>query len=47
MGPNGEISEKLDGEGYMMCSYPNYAKYVGGLVNSVSSYKSEKPILYV
>lgn len=43
IGPKGEISEKLEGEGYMMCSYPNYAKYTGGPAHLVSSYESETP----
>jgi feruloyl esterase len=43
IGPKGEISEKPEGEGYMMCSYPNYAKYTGGPIKMVTSYTSEKP----
>ncbi len=43
IGSKGEISKKLEGEGYMMCSYPNYAKYVSGPKNIVSSYISKKP----
>lgn len=43
IGSDGEIRETLDGEGYMMCSFPNYAKYTGGPANMVSSYLSEAP----
>ncbi len=39
----GEISKKLEGEGYMMCSFPNYAKYKGGAENNISSYESTAP----
>lgn len=43
IGTNGNISEELTGEGYLMCSYPNYAKYVGGPADQVSSYVSTSP----
>ncbi|HYQ57563.1 MAG TPA: tannase/feruloyl esterase family alpha/beta hydrolase [Draconibacterium sp.] len=43
IGPRGEISERLEGEGYLMCSYPSYAKYTSGPKNMVSSYSSVKP----
>jgi feruloyl esterase len=41
--PKGKISAKQEGAGYMLCSYPNYAKYVSGPADQVSSYVSEKP----
>lgn len=37
---DGKISEKQEGEGYLLCSFPNYPKYVKGPVNEVSSYVS-------
>lgn len=36
----GKISDKKEGEGYLLCSYPNYAKYISGPTNQVSSYIS-------
>jgi feruloyl esterase len=36
----GRISEKQQGAGYLLCSYPNYPKYVGGPTDQVSSYVS-------
>ena len=39
--PKGKISEKQEGLGYLLCSYPNYAKYVSGATDQVSSYISE------
>jgi feruloyl esterase len=39
----GRIGEKQEGSGYLLCSYPNYSKYVGGPVDQVSSYISAKP----
>lgn len=41
--PKGRISNNLEGEGYLLCSYPNYPKYVAGPDNMVTSYKSEVP----
>lgn len=41
--PKGKIGVKQEGEGYLLCSYPNYAKYVGGPSNQVSSYISVEP----
>lgn len=38
--PKGKIGVKQEGEGYLLCSYPNYLKYVGGPANQVSSYIS-------
>lgn len=38
--PKGKIGIKQEGEGYLLCSYPNYSKYVGGTTGQVSSYKS-------
>ena len=39
----GKISDKQEGSGYVLCSYPNYPKYIGGPVDQVTSYKSTKP----
>ncbi len=36
----GRISEKKEGAGYLLCSYPNYPKYTGGPAEQVSSYVS-------
>ena len=38
--PKGKIGVKQKGEGYLLCSYPNYPKYVGGPADQVSSYIS-------
>ena len=38
--PKGTISEKPEGAGYLLCSYPNYPKYVSGPADQVSSYVS-------
>ena len=38
--PQGRIIDKMEGEGYLLCSYPNYQKYVGGPTNQVTSYIS-------
>lgn len=38
--PKGKIGEKQEGAGYLLCSYPNYSKYVGGPADQVSSYIS-------
>jgi feruloyl esterase len=38
--PKGKIGTNQQGEGYLLCSYPNYSKYIGGPANQVSSYKS-------
>jgi hypothetical protein len=38
--PKGKISEKQEGTGYLLCSYPNYPKYVSGPADQVTSYKS-------
>ncbi len=40
IGDKGKISEKQEGAGYLLCSYPNYPKYVGGPTDQASSYKS-------
>ncbi len=40
--PNGNISESMEGEGYLMCSFPNYAKYIEGSPDQISSYASKK-----
>lgn len=39
----GRISVKPEGKGYLLCSYPNYPKYVGGPAELVSSYVSTAP----
>jgi hypothetical protein len=41
--PKGRIGNKQEGKGYLMCSYPNYQKYVGGPEDEVSSYESVEP----
>jgi feruloyl esterase len=38
--PKGKISEKPEGAGYLLCSYPNYPKYVNGPTDQASSYIS-------
>ena len=38
--PKGKISEKVEGAGYLLCSYPNYPKYVGGSTEQAASYIS-------
>lgn len=37
---NGRIVEKPEGAGYLLCSYPNYPKYINGPTNHLSSYIS-------
>jgi feruloyl esterase len=37
---DGKIGEKQEGEGYLLCSFPNFPKYVKGPANEVSSYVS-------
>lgn len=39
---DGRINEKPEGIGYLLCSYPNYPKYVSGPTNQISSYISAK-----
>ena len=41
--PKGKIGAKQEGAGYLLCSYPNYPKYVGGPADQVSSFVSEAP----
>ncbi|HCY42902.1 MAG TPA: tannase/feruloyl esterase family alpha/beta hydrolase [Prolixibacteraceae bacterium] len=41
--PKGRIGVKQEGAGYLLCSYPNYPKYVGGPSDQVSSFVSEAP----
>ena len=41
--PQGKIGIKHEGAGYLLCSYPNYPRYVSGPVDQVSSYVSEAP----
>ncbi len=36
----GRIGVKPEGQGYILCSYPNYPRYVGGAPDQVSSYVS-------
>ena len=38
--PQGKIGDKQQGTGYLLCSYPNYPKYVSGPTDLVSSYVS-------
>ena len=38
--PKGKIGDKQEGAGYLLCSYPNYPKYVGGPADQASSYVS-------
>jgi feruloyl esterase len=38
--PKGKIGDKQEGAGYLLCSYPNYPKYVGGPAEQSSSYVS-------
>jgi feruloyl esterase len=37
---DGKMDEKQEGNGYLLCSYPNFQKYVKGPANQVSSYVS-------
>jgi hypothetical protein len=36
----GKIGERLEGVGYLLCSYPNYPRYLSGPTDQVSSYTS-------
>jgi len=36
----GRIGVKPEGKGYLLCSYPNYPKYIGGQKDQVYSYIS-------
>ena len=36
----GRIKDTKEGAGYLLCSYPNFPKYIGGPTNLVSSYIS-------
>jgi feruloyl esterase len=38
--PEGRIGTKTDGKGYLLCTYPNYPKYIGGPKDQASSYIS-------
>jgi len=38
--PKGKVGEKQEGAGYLLCSYPNYPKYVSGPADQASSYVS-------
>jgi len=38
--PKGKVGEKQEGTGYLLCSYPNYPKYMGGPADQASSYVS-------
>jgi pimeloyl-ACP methyl ester carboxylesterase len=37
---DGRIGVKPEGKGYILCSYPNYPKYIGGEQDQVNSYVS-------
>jgi feruloyl esterase len=37
---DGRIGVKPEGKGYILCSYPNYPKYIGGPQDQVNSYIS-------
>jgi feruloyl esterase len=39
----GRIGTKPEGKGYILCSYPNYPRYIGGPQDQVSSYISKYP----
>jgi feruloyl esterase len=39
----GRIGVKPEGAGYLLCSYPNYSRYVNGPVDQASSYVSAAP----
>jgi len=39
----GKIGVKQEGAGYLLCSYPNYPKYVSGPADQVSSFVSAAP----
>ncbi len=41
--PQGKIGGKQEGAGYLLCSYPNYPKYVSGPSDQASSYVSAAP----
>ena len=41
--PQGRIKTEKEGEGYLLCSYPNYQKYVDGPIEKVTSYESVAP----
>jgi hypothetical protein len=41
--PQGRIGVKQDGAGYLLCSYPNYPRYVSRPTDQVSSYVSDVP----
>jgi pimeloyl-ACP methyl ester carboxylesterase len=38
--PEGRIGVNPEGKGYILCSYPNYPRYIGGPRDQVSSYVS-------
>ena len=38
--PEGRIGVKTDSKGYLLCTYPNYPKYIGGPKDQASSYIS-------
>jgi pimeloyl-ACP methyl ester carboxylesterase len=42
--PEGRIGTKMEGTGYIICSYPEYPKYSGGPADQVSSYIIEKSV---
>jgi len=44
VGENGRIDVKVQGKGYLLCSYPNYPRYIEGPTEQVSSYVSAAPV---
>jgi len=44
VGENGRIDVNVQGKGYLLCSYPNYPRYVEGPAEQVSSYVSAAPV---
>jgi hypothetical protein len=38
--PEGRLGVKAEGKGYLLCSYPEYPKYIGGSADKVSSWVS-------
>ena len=44
VGEKGRIDTKAEGKGYLLCSYPNYPRYIKGPAEQVSSYVSAAPV---
>ena len=40
---DGRIGVKTEGQGYLLCSYPEYPKYTGGPADLAASYTSASP----